>query len=138
MKNQLDCILLIDDDEATNFIHEMVIKESLIAKKVIALESGQEALDYLLKLNQQNEKMPDLIFLDINMPGMNGWEFLEKYRRLDEKKHNSVVMVMLTTSLNPDDAKKSESFESVKNFLHKPLSKAMLNGVIEKHFSEKM
>lgn len=136
MKKKLGTILLIDDDEATNFIHEMVIRQADIAEKVVSVEGGQLALDFLSNLNENNEAKPDLIFLDINMPGMNGWEFLEKYNNLDEEKRGSIVMVMLTTSLNPDDAQKSKSYKSIRDFLNKPLTKAILENVINKHFSE--
>lgn len=136
MKKKLNCVLLIDDDEATNFIHDMVVRQSGVTDNIVAVESGQAALDFLNSNDGSGANKPDLIFLDINMPGMNGWEFLEKYKLLDDDKRGGIVMVMLTTSLNPDDAMKSKKFNSIKDFLNKPLSTEMIDKVVEKHFPD--
>lgn len=86
MTKKVKCILLIDDDEPTNFLHKIVISDSGRAEKVVEVQSGFEALDYLEKMEDGKYPQPDLIFLDINMPAMNGWEFLEEYDKLDEGK----------------------------------------------------
>jgi CheY-like chemotaxis protein len=138
MKTKLNCILLIDDDEATNFIHEMVISQENVTDRIVAVESGQEALDFLTTKENDSYVQPDVIFLDINMPGMNGWEFLEKYNVLDENQKGNAIMIMLTTSLNPDDAIKAKSYGAIKNFLHKPLTSAMLSEVIREYFPDKL
>lgn len=136
MKKKLNCILLIDDDKATNFLHEMVIKRTDCTEKVVAVESGQEALDYLQFKENGKNPQPDLIFLDINMPAMNGWEFLDKYNELDKREKGRVVLMMLTTSLNPDDLDKSRKISDVHGFMNKPLTQKMLNETLEKHFPD--
>ena len=85
MKTKLNCILLVDDDEPTNFLNQMVIEELDIAEQIRVAQNGQEALTYLKKtgIGDENFPLPDLILLDINMPAMNGWEFLERYRKLN-------------------------------------------------------
>lgn len=138
MKNKLNCILLIDDDEATNFIHEMVINQEDVTDRVVAVESGQEALDFLTTEENGSFVQPDIIFLDINMPGMNGWEFLDKYDELESNQKGHAIMIMLTTSLNPDDALRAKKYGTIKNFLHKPLTAAMLSDVIGEYFPEKV
>ena len=136
MKRKLNCILLIDDDEPTNFINEMVIKEAGCADKVVAVQSGQAGLDYLRSTNEGAHPKPDLIFLDINMPGMNGWEFLAEYNQLKEEEQARLVVVMLTTSLNPDDAARASQIGFITGFMNKPLTTSMIQDVLEEHFKD--
>ncbi|EPR67729.1 response regulator [Cyclobacterium qasimii] len=131
MNKKVNCILLIDDDEPTNFLHKIIIDDSGLANKVVAVQSGYEALEYLENKEDGEYPQPDLIFLDINMPAMNGWEFLEEYNKLDEGIKGKVVVVMLTTSINPDDKKKALSKGFINGFLSKPLSKEMLEKLID-------
>ena len=75
MRKKLECILLIDDDDEDNFYHKIVIERMNITKRIEVAYNGLEALEFLQK---ESQIIPELIFLDINMPKMNGWEFLEK------------------------------------------------------------
>ena len=142
MKNKINCILLIDDDEPTNFLSQMIIEEADCAEEVQVAYTGNEAIDYLTSrgtssLSQGSYPRPDLIFLDINMPAMNGWEFLQKYNTLEKEHKGNIVIIMLTTSLNPDDRLKSKEFPDVSGFENKPLTKEKLNTLLMKHFPEK-
>ncbi len=128
---KLKHILLVDDSRATNFIHEIVIKETGLVEVISIVENGMEALNYLQ--DQKNLK-PDLILLDINMPKMNGWEFLEKYELLDVNMKAEVVLVMLTTSMNPEDESKAARFSEVSGFENKSLSKEKFEAIVEKYF----
>lgn len=134
MRKKLKCILLIDDNEADNFFSEMIIEKANCAERVIAVKSGQLALDHLTSKNRQKHPRPELIFLDINMPAMNGWEFLEEYKELAPEQQTQVVVVMLTTSLNPDDKKKADGIKDIKQFVNKPLSVRSLTEILEKYF----
>lgn len=134
MKRKLNCILLIDDDEPTNYLHKMVIEEADCTEQVIAVESGQEALDYLHSKPNGKHPRPELIFLDINMPAMNGWEFLQHYKGLDIAKKGDVIVVMLTTSLHPADLEKADKIGDINGFRNKPLTVEMLWEIIEEYF----
>jgi response regulator RpfG family c-di-GMP phosphodiesterase len=124
-------ILLIDDDEATNVLHKREIKKSNIDCEIIVAINGEEGLEVIKNILEQGEKLPSVIFLDINMPRMNGWEFLDEYEKITEAKLNRNVVVMLTTSLNPDDREKAARFKSICKYLIKPLKRTLLPEVIE-------
>ena len=135
---KLDCILLVDDNEADNTYHKIIITEADVCKHIQIETSGQKALDYIIKANEPNKAegfpKPDLIFLDINMPGMNGFEFLKIYQALEEEKKSRAVVIMLTTSLNPEDKTKAMGFKDVTEFQNKPLTVEMLHELIKKYF----
>jgi len=132
---KLNCILLIDDDEPTNFLHELIIREMGCTENIVTVQSGKKALEYLKSQRNGKYPQPDLIFLDINMPAMNGWEFLEEYKKLHHSQKGKVVVVMLTTSLNPDDEERANSCEEIDDFKIKPLTQEMLAEIIDNYFS---
>lgn len=136
MKTKLNCILLVDDDEPTNFLNKMVLEDVDCAETIKVADSGQNALAYLESAEgpNGNPSSPDLIFLDINMPAMNGWEFLERYSGLERRHKANVVIVMLTTSLNPDDRTKASGIPDVSGFETKPLTPEKLQSILEKYF----
>jgi CheY-like chemotaxis protein len=124
--------MLIDDNPDDNFYHERVIRKSDAAEMVISEESGMAALEYLRERKHNGREHPELIFLDINMPGMNGWEFLEEYRKLDKELQSSVIVIMLSTSENPDD--RTRALNVVPDFKTKPLTPKMLEEIINTYF----
>src|SRR4051812_39765285 len=109
-EKKLKCILLIDDDHDDNIYHQIILKEMEIVEKIETAENGIEALEYL---RDSNRTQPELIFLDINMPKMNGWEFLSEYKNLESEKKAQIVVMILTTSANPDDIKRAKEIEEV-------------------------
>lgn len=126
--------MLIDDNPDDNFFHERVIKKSNAADIVIAKQTALDALEYLTSTKENEDLHPELIFLDINMPGMNGWEFLEAYNELDEKFKSRAIVVMLTTSDNPDDKIKAKVMNIASDFKTKPLTREMLEEIVAKYF----
>ena len=132
MEKQLDCVLLIDDNDDDNFYHRIILSEAGVTKRIEVAETGYEALDFLQRIQQA----PELIFLDINMPRMNGWEFLEHYRKLELQRKNDVVIIMLSTSLNPADEKKARSMPEISDFKSKPLTTDMVTKILRRHFAK--
>lgn len=132
MSKSVKCILLIDDNPDDNFYHERVIRKSGMCDLVVSRKTAMEALEYLGSTAEHVR--PDLIFLDINMPRMNGWEFLEEYAKLDDHRKSRAIIVMLTTSENPDDRLKALSSSAIFEFRTKPLTREMLEEVLNKYF----
>lgn len=125
--------MLVDDNKVDNFFHERVITKAKAAAMVISKTSGKEGLDYLTVEVPAGAVRPDILFLDINMPGMNGWEFLEEYKKLDPSMQAKMIVVMLSTSRNPDDIARAQSYGALTDFKSKPLTKQMLENVLEKY-----
>lgn len=139
MKQKLNCVLFIDDDEPTNFLNQMVLESAGCAEHIQIATSGDQALRYLNNNTGSTDKndpypQPDLIFLDVNMPAMNGWEFLNEYNHLEEAQKGNVVIIMLTTSLNPDDKLKAKSVPHITGFENKPLTEKKLDDLLRKYF----
>lgn len=132
---KVKCILLVDDDETTNFINELMIMEMDIAEQILQAHNGKEALDVLQDQVQQQHCLPELILLDINMPVMDGFDFLEAYQEIDFPGKPSVIIVMLTTSLNPSDVERAKNTKIV-DYINKPLTELTLREILEKHLEQ--
>lgn len=136
MKKELKCIMLVDDNIDDNFFHEWEIKRGYPEIVVVVKQTGLEALEYLKLQKDKTGLHPNLILLDINMPGMNGWEFLSEYNKLDEKLQSEVLVVMLTNSENPDDIEKAKSLKMTSGFKTKPLTQEMLKEIKNMYFKD--
>ncbi len=134
----LDCILLVDDDISTNFIHRRIVENARIMVDVKEITSAKDALDYLTQSGkyETDELAPKagIIFLDINMPGMNGWDFIAEYKKLDERYKARIIVVMLTTSLNPDDAHHAANLKEIATYLQKPLNNEAFAKIADQYF----
>ena len=124
---------MVDDDSEDNYFHQIVINEMNITERIEVALNGIEALNFL---KDENQVRPDIIFLDINMPKMNGWEFLEAYKDLEDDQKARVLVVMLTTSINPMDRERAEKYRDIVGFNCKPLSEKMIVEVLEQNFPD--
>jgi CheY-like chemotaxis protein len=131
---ELKCIMLIDDDQNDNYFHEREIKKVSLSTTVIMKDSAMVALEYLKSADMTNSLQPDLIFLDINMPCMNGWEFLQEYSKLDNELQRGVLIVMLSTSGNIEDIERAKKFSIVSDYVTKPLTKEKMVAIINKYY----
>jgi CheY-like chemotaxis protein len=140
MKKKLDCVLLIDDDDTTNFINRLIINKAGVTNHIETALNGKAAIEYLTgkwaaEKSEREQPQAILILLDINMPVMDGWEFLQAYRSLDTDHKGEIIIVILTTSSNPDDRKRAEKIPEVAGFQYKSLKPDMLDEIIKKHFA---
>lgn len=137
----LDLVLLVDDDETTNYLNKRLLSEMQIANEILVLKNGKEALEYLTKActttPQDACKCPDLIFLDIKMPVMDGFTFLEEYekRGLDMKDH--MIILMLTSSASFYDLERLKDFKKVRKHFSKALTKHDVREIMNEFFKVK-
>jgi CheY-like chemotaxis protein len=116
-------ILLVDDDEINNFISIKLIKKALEYTEITACLDGSYAIKKLLDLQAKDpNSLPDYILLDINMPIMNGWEFLEDFKRLEIDPLGKSKIYIISSSVFSNDINKAKSYPLVKNFISKPLN----------------
>ena len=130
----LDSILLIDDDPITLMLCKMVIKKALFSNEIVTSKNGEEALQYFDSLKQidsngEFKDQPQLIFLDLNMPVMGGWEFLDSFSTPDYADYNKTKVIILSSTIDPEDLEKSKKYPMIIDFLSKPISKEMLEYV---------
>jgi CheY-like chemotaxis protein len=128
----LDLILCVDDDPITLMLCKMVISKTEFAKEIITAQNGEDALNYFddLKLNNlgnEIKKYPLLIFLDLNMPVMGGWEFLDCFSKEEYRtQFKNCKVIVLSSTIDPEDINKAKTYPMVLSFLSKPISKEML------------
>lgn len=130
----ISCTLLVDDDETTNYLNQTLLRRMAVSDQVLVAGNGQEALDLLLAHCEQPTSLtcPALILLDVKMPRMNGFEFLQAYAQRPTRQ-NPTVVIMLTTSLNPHDVAHMQGLP-IAGFLTKPLTRDKVNQVLQQHF----
>jgi len=125
-------ILLIDDSKGTNSLNKRLLEEMDVAEHISIALNGRLALDYLLSKNEQgNYPSPDIIFLDINMPIMDGYQFLKEFKRIEKEEDLKRIIVTLTTSISKENMEKTMRYSGVKGYQFKPLTKEKVNVVIE-------
>jgi CheY-like chemotaxis protein len=131
MTEPMNRILLVDDDAVTNMMHRRVIERSGRVTTIDVATDGQEALDLLHADLAHGRPLTELIFLDINMPGMGGFEFLEHYANLDIDPDAQLVLVMLSTSRLESDYVRAQADPNVHSFCDKPLRVEKLLELVE-------
>lgn len=122
--------MLIDDNEIDNFINQKMLEGTNFAEKIFVFSSGKSALEYFKNIEHDkkliNELMPEFIFLDINMPVIDGFQFLQEFHSISRKSETKTRICILTTSINPTDKVKSLEDQLVIDYLNKPLNESIL------------
>lgn len=128
MKNKIICI--IDDDPVYQIIIRKVIEKAAILSKVISFQNGNEALISLENRLVSNMEIPDIILLDIEMPLLDGWGFMEQLRPIRAQYTKAIAIYIVSSSIAPEDKEKAKSYCEVLGYLSKPLSSEALLTII--------
>ena len=121
--------LLIDDNFIDNMINEKILRTCDFAEEIIIKQSCESAINYLHDLDKNNKNLPEIIFLDIRMPFKTGFDFLVEFQEIQSPNKQDVKIVMLSSSLDPNDHKKVNEFNNVTDFLGKPLTTELLKNI---------
>ncbi|MGI4874102.1 MAG: response regulator [Janthinobacterium lividum] len=132
---KLSSVLLVDDDSTTNFLNELLFKNLDVTDTLLTAETGAAALALLEQTEEANS--PALILLDVNMPGMNGIEFLEAYQQLPPSRQQASVIVMLTTTMDSRDLSRLNDLP-IAGLVSKPLTREKLDTILQLHFQRNL
>ena len=124
-------ICIIDDDDVYQYTITNAIKKNSIVKKILVFSDGKEGIDFLIANAKNTDKIPDLIFLDNFMPIVDGWEFLEQYKKIKSSIAKKTSIYMISSSVDPSDFDKASKIVEVEACISKPPSAEEVNKIIE-------
>jgi CheY-like chemotaxis protein len=122
---------IVDDDRIYQFTMTKTIETDTRIKKILVFSDGEEAFGYLSKHSQQADELPDIIFLDLNMPYMDGWEFLEEYATLKSRLSKKIIIYVVSSSVSELDINRAKRISDVTDYIVKPITISKFNEVIE-------
>jgi len=130
--NRINTVLLVEDNEITNFYNKHLFTKNGFVEDVQIATNGKKALDYLQGVDIDNK--PALILLDLNMPVMNGFEFLDEFKKLKEELREGIIICILTTSLHEEDLEKAKNYAFISEYCKKPLSASQIKNILTQFF----
>ncbi|MFI8378293.1 response regulator [Leeuwenhoekiella sp. NPDC079379] len=124
-------ICIVDDDDIYQFTMIKTLESLKLSKKIISFSDGEEALDFMISnLNKQKE-LPDVIFLDVNMPIMDGFQFMEEYIKIKPEVSKKIIIYMVSSSVDPVDIKRAKSLCEISDYIIKPIRPGELTSIIK-------
>lgn len=123
-------VCLIDDDEIYQFLSQEIIERCHHVQNILTFCNGEEAIDYFRSVYTCPSNLPDLILLDLNMPIMDGWGFLQEYITLKPKIEKKITIYIVSSSIDPRDINKAKSFKEVTDFIIKPMTQETFNSLM--------
>jgi len=134
--DRLNTILLVDDDDASNFLHSIFINKLDLDVNINSALNGKEAIDFILGKGQEKLALPCMVMLDLRMPIMDGWQFMKAYEDMVPKKlKDKITIVLVTISDDKEDKERATTNKYIADFAQKPLSDETFKALIQKHFS---
>jgi CheY-like chemotaxis protein len=132
----MEQVYIIDDDKANNYLCKLVLEDYGVKPHIVySFYQVNEALNTLQHAIEVSANFPDLILLDINLPGADGWDFLNNFRTFPEENRSQTKIFMLSSSIYPDDLERSKSYPEIIEFLPKPLTSELVERIMQEHFA---
>lgn len=131
--NKIDGLCLIDDDDMFQYLAKRTILETELVNRIMIFPDGLAAINFLKAAQHNPEELPEMILLDLNMPVMDGWEFLTEYIALLPKLKKKIALYILSSSIDPSDIQKAQSISEVKDFVIKPITKDKFRELIKQY-----
>jgi CheY-like chemotaxis protein len=126
-------ICIVDDDDVYQFTITRTLEIQKAAEKILTFPDGEMAFQFIVDHLNQPSLLPDVIFLDINMPVMDGWQFLEAFDKIKSSIDKKIIIYLVTSSIDPTDVDRAKSISSITKYLTKPIQPEALRGLIEYH-----
>ncbi len=120
--NTKKILCIVDDDDIYKYSIKRTLKNKELTKKILTFSNGEEAIDFMIKNLNENENLPDIIFLDINMPIMDGFQFMEEYVKIKPRVGKVILIYMVSSSIDTNDIKRAKNISEVSDYLVKPIS----------------
>jgi CheY-like chemotaxis protein len=133
MAKKRPLIAIIDDDRVYHFILSSIINKNKLADSILSFMDGEEAIQYLTNNKTENEKIPDIVFLDMNMPIMDGWLFLEEYERIKKDITKKTVIFMISSSVDPIDIERAGNIIEITDYIVKPIKLSEVKKIFKKY-----
>jgi CheY-like chemotaxis protein len=124
-----DLTYIIDDDSIFVFVFKKILEKNDDTREIVNIQNGQDAINVLKTINKNRQKLPDLIFLDLNMPVLDGWQFLDELEKLPFK--DELKIHIISSTIDSNEIAKAKNYSSVKSFISKPINAVDLARVLE-------
>lgn len=128
---KVDTICLVDDDDVYHYIMEYTISKKKLAKTILKFMDGETAINFIKGNLTNQSKLPELILLDLNMPVMDGWEFLHEFVIIQSQLKKKITIYVVTSSVNETDIEKAQNFQIISGYLIKPITEEKLLEILD-------
>ena len=128
---KVDKLFIVDDDDVFQFLTQQVIEETKLVNEVKVFSNGLDAIEFLKSVQDTPEKLPEVILLDLTMPVMDGWGFLEEYTTLKPRLGKKVIIYVVSSSINPKDVERAKSISEVTDYVVKPVTRKKFIQILE-------
>ncbi|WP_378187133.1 response regulator [Aquimarina sp. W85] len=131
MKNKRLSLCLVDDDIIHQFIIKKLVQQLHQQERLLIFSNGEEAINFIKSVANGVVQLPDLILLDLNMPIMDGWQFMDEFNNIAPKLKKEIKIYVLSSSDNPDDIERAKEYERISDYLIKPINEHQLKELLE-------
>jgi len=128
----INTLAIIDDDDIYQYGVKKTLSKAQLVERIVTFSDGQEALDFFAANLDNPDELPDLVFLDLNMPIIDGWQFLEHYSKLRDKINKKITIFVTSSSRNPDDLMRAKNIDEVCDYIVKPFTLERFREIIER------